>query len=652
MYVNRFPRRANSPFNAVWGMRERPPRALGFQEGRELAEHEIPTWWNGKQTGGGPFRSPARRRLRIVHINDTHHMHLGQQPTRAHDSAADKHEEQRPPVYTVANYLAAARRDAQKEETDLLYLSAGDEHTGTSLDELLGYTVDSFFESTGYALQSVLGLDAAAIGNHDLDRGPAILQKAIAESASFPVLSANIRESRYLIDYYAALIGETNHGVSVGIVAVTTDEQLDVRSALDPDFSIEDPVEASLRWYRRIAPSVDVVIVLSHLGLNVPGSRHQSNLDDRVLATTLAEEEFATGNGSAARAGGPLTLIIGGHTHTIIDPTANPVVVAGIPVFQAGCNADYLGDIEIDITMKSARGKIVAINGYGTTERSGHRAASRDLDTLITGTLTRLRSAVLTPVAAISQSGRADTVTTLTDRLSGECAIANMITDALRVRYNDADAGTSVVFACDASGIQSGLTEKNSVEGILRIDDLYRILPYADSIYRAVLAPAELVSILHSNALRRIPADHLESNGGEIGLLDWSRIARGYLHFSRNLRYMVAGLRDGETPHDTTSDITLDGKSIEDFPAEHEIVLYCNSFSALGNQGWSERDGANFREFGAVSLPELGFQDTGEPLRAALIESLMEAGFVSIARDGRVRVYRHESAEGDSDGDP
>lgn len=581
------------------------------------------------------------RRLRIVHINDTHHFHLGSQPTRTTE-VVDRGGSSddgiggtvSTPIYNVAEYLGTARREAEENEVDLLYLSAGDEHTGTSLDELLGYAPETYRRSTAYALQSILGLDTATIGNHDLDRGPRILQEAITKSADFPVLSANIRDSLHLIDYYATLIGETVHGVSVGIIGVTTNEQIDVRSTLDPQFVFEDPIGATLRWYRRIAPIVDVVIILSHLGLNVPGSRHRSKQDDRVLAQALAGYRVSD-------AGGPITLIIGGHTHTVIDPTTGPVVIEGIQIFQAGCNMEYLGDIQVDLAERSVQGRLVALD-----DRHGKEARGNvPLGTTISHTLTQLRKTVLTPVATLSRSEGADVFTTLADRLSGECALANAITDAVRNHFTMASGG-SVVVACDASGIQSGLTEENTAEGIIRIDDLYRILPYADSIYRAILFPKQLVAILESNALRRIPANRLVSAGGEIGLMDWSKIARGYLHFSGNLRYRITGTNGGEShaagsqspqpPHLT--EILLDGKPIESYPDDYEIVMYCNSFSALGNQGWSEKDESNFQEFGFVSLPALGFNDTGEPFRSVLIESLMQLGVVSIVRDGRVKV--------------
>ncbi|MFW6223792.1 MAG: 5'-nucleotidase C-terminal domain-containing protein, partial [Spirochaetota bacterium] len=214
----------------------------------------------------------------------------------------------------------------------------------------------------------------------------------------------------------------------------------------------------------------------------------------------------------------------------------------------------------------------------------------------------------------------------LEDRLSGECSIANMVCDALRAHIHDSSYHEStrhLVVACDASGIQAGLRES----AVLRVDDLYRILPYADSLYEAVVNPADLLSILASNVLRRLSPDSLSGRGGPVDPTDWARIARGFLHFSANLRYRAgpSGLREA----------TLDGTPVSSLPEREGIRIICNSFSAMGNQGWGPEDVGAFEEFGSASLPAMGFEDRGEPLRQVLIASLSRTSAVDIVTDGR-----------------
>ena len=554
--------------------------------------------------------------MHIVHINDAHHFHLGTRP-----ADANKEEPQKTlPIHALDQFLERKRQECIDRGDDLLYLSAGDEHTGTSLDELLGYSPEQFRMSAGYAFQSLLGLDAAAIGNHDLDRGSRILREAARQSASFPILSANIADSEFLTERVAAIVGETSGGISVGIVGLTTDAQITVPRSLDSAFRIGDPIEAALRWYGRLAPVVEVLIMLSHLGLNVDGSRHQSKRDDRFLARAIAREESSTLPGKV-----PVVLIIGGHTHTLIDPESKPVVVDGIPIFQAGCNMEHVGEVRVEPRYRTIEGKLISLAPSG-----GEAPLSEEIAIHAQKAVTALSEAVLRPVVTIGRADDVDVTTTLEDRLTGECAVADMITDALYDRCRTSEHSI-VIVACDASGIQSGITEDNRKKGILCIDDFYRILPYADSLFRAVVTPDDLEEIVQSNSRRVLPRRLLETQGGDIGPMDWSKIARGFLHFSWNLRYRIEENREGNR----ASGITIDNVPLEELPPQTSIALYCNSFSAMGNQGWSV-DEESFGEFGSVSLSELPFSDTTIPLRIALIESLSGKKHLTLGRDGRL----------------
>jgi hypothetical protein len=458
----------------------------------------------------------------------------------------------------------------------------------------------------------------------------------MGRSATFPVLSANISGSEALTDHVPAIIGETSRGTRVGIIGVTTNEQLQVRPTLDPDVRVGDPVEQARSWQRVLTPLVDLLIILSHLGLNVPGSRHTSEVDDRSLAEALSVSRLEqttytperTRRTETAGTDGPPVLIIGGHTHTVIDPQVDPVVVNGIPIFQAGCNLSHLGVIDIQ---EGVTGRLIPLSPEQATLPADWGKLPLEIAAIHSRTISSLSRAAARVVADIGSASDASETTTLEDRLTGECAIANMITDAIRRGIRSGE-DHPVIVATDASGIHSGLMDDTS----LRVDDLYRILPYADSLYRAEITPTQLHVVLGSNALRILPREKLMTRGGPIGLRDWAYIARGFLHFSENLRYTMS-TGTGET---TVEDVTLDGVRLDQMPRRQRIVVYCNSFSAMGNQGWGIADDASFREFGRVSLRAFGFRDTGRPYRQALIDSLEGAGALRIAKDGRINHRR------------
>jgi len=603
--IHTVPPNPNGGFRELWAL---------DSEAADASRHDAPL--RVVPPAGFPLREgkALSAPLRILHVNDTHHMHFGAHPAGAAATLPSR-------LRALRDAIGNERDRAREAGEDLVYLSAGDEHTGTSLDELLGYSPEDSCTSVAYEVQSALGLDAATIGNHDLDRGPEILERAIRSSASFPLLASNITRSRFLSSFCSAVIGVTECGTRVGVIGVTTDEQLQVRQTLEAGFHVSDPLESAVYWYRVVAPLADFVVILSHTGINVTGSRHHSRVDDRRIARSIDR----TSTGAVP------TCIIGGHTHTLIDPDVEPVVASTIPVFQAGCNLGHLGVVTVDGGRVS--GRLIQLYDAEVGPRSGDRTSSLpDLEPLCRRTVGLLARTVSRIVGRIRSVDDAPVESVLEDRLSGECSIANLITDSVRIAAVSAgvarEPADHVVVAADASGIQSSMLGTRAI----RVDDLYRILPYADSVFAAVLRPADLTAILESNARRRLARTLLETHGGPIGLMDWSQIARGFLHFSAGLRYTIAG------PHEAEVDATIDGRPVGSLPDSTRILMLCNSFTAMGNQGWGLRDDESFREFGAVSLPAMGFSDRGKPYRQLVIEAIERHGEVTIAKDGRLRV--------------
>ena len=68
---------------------------------------------------------------------------------------------------------------------------------------------------------------------------------------------------------------------------------------------------------------VDLTILLTHIGFS----------EDKALAARLSEKDG-------------VDLIIGGHSHTVLKTAS---VVNNIPIFHAGANTDYLGNIMLKV---------------------------------------------------------------------------------------------------------------------------------------------------------------------------------------------------------------------------------------------------------------------------------------------------------------
>ncbi|MFH0992578.1 MAG: metallophosphoesterase [bacterium] len=116
--------------------------------------------------------------LTILHINDTHSTlgTIGPRNAALQGGLGG--------IARVASYVGYTKMT----EPNVLFLHAGDAFVGDLF-------FNSFFGVAELKLLLSLGLDAMAVGNHEFDLTPAILQMALDSAftdAAFPMLSANI----------------------------------------------------------------------------------------------------------------------------------------------------------------------------------------------------------------------------------------------------------------------------------------------------------------------------------------------------------------------------------------------------------------------------------------------------------------------------
>ena len=124
------------------------------------------------ETVASPVPAPvtAVTHLTILYTNDEHGWMEGKEKGRG-----------------AANMVGLWReREEYSEEGPYLVLSGGDMWTGPA--------ISSWFDGESMAeVMNAMGYDAAAIGNHEFDKGISVLRERAAQS-EFPFLSANIRD--------------------------------------------------------------------------------------------------------------------------------------------------------------------------------------------------------------------------------------------------------------------------------------------------------------------------------------------------------------------------------------------------------------------------------------------------------------------------
>ena len=213
---------------------------------------------------------------------------------------------------------------AVKECRDTVFtivVDAGDRWTGNAYVDLAEGRLPMI------QLMNAVGYDVATLGNHDFDAGQKVLDEAI-EKAEFDVVCANMKASGvWLDDVDASEQITTPEGVVVDFVGVVTSYSNGHPDGNDVNFEglkFNDPQAVAERECEE--SKGDVKVLLSHMG------------DDRDLDL-------------AARYGG-YDVILGGHTHRLLDTVVNGTVVG-----QTQRKLKYVGATKI----KMRGSKVVSI---------------------------------------------------------------------------------------------------------------------------------------------------------------------------------------------------------------------------------------------------------------------------------------------------
>jgi 2',3'-cyclic-nucleotide 2'-phosphodiesterase (5'-nucleotidase family) len=239
------------------------------------------------------------------------------------------------PYGGIARMGAIVKAERQKVRRSL-WLDSGDCFQGAPVFNV-------FKGEAEFRALSQLGLDAAVVGNHEFDLGAQNFYDQIVNNAAFPLLAAN---------YYFEDPAEPNRpklrevvqpyqifdldGITVGVIGMANwssltgifegQNSLGIRPLADAD-TVKDYV-ALLR------PSVDLVVLLSHLGLD----------EDEGLAASEVQDQ---------NEGLPLDgvdLILGGHLHIVL----NPPKIANVDAYghqtvlvHSGAFAKYVGRLDL-----------------------------------------------------------------------------------------------------------------------------------------------------------------------------------------------------------------------------------------------------------------------------------------------------------------
>lgn len=400
--------------------------------------------------------------LNILHIND---LHSRIEPINRFDSSCNAEDDAAGECFGGVARVATKineRRDAlTAEDANVLVLDAGDQFQGSMF-------FSTYSGEAAVEFMNAIGFDAMAVGNHEFNLGPEVLDDFIA-AADFPVISGNTLAGASsplagdLDGYVITEVGGEQIGI-VSVLATNTDEL----SSPGPTILFIDEINYLQGAVAELeAEGVNKIILLSHVGLP----------RDREIAAAVDG----------------IDVIVGGHSHTLLSNTDEdaagpyPVIVQNpsgqdVPIVQAYAYSKYLGEIAVTF---DDEGNVISAEG------EPHLLdASVTPDEAIAARVAELREPIedlMTEV--VGQSAEVIEGSREVCRAM-ECEMGNLVSDAMLDRVRD--QGTQIA-------IQNGGGLRASIDGgEITMGEVLTVLPFQNTLATFQLSGADVVAALEN----------------------------------------------------------------------------------------------------------------------------------------------------------
>ncbi len=397
---------------------------------------------------------------------------------------------------------------------NVLLVDGGDEMQGSLLSNLQkGAPTIAGFNALGY--------NAATFGNHEFDWGQTNLGDRTVQ-ATYPFVTANIVKNDTgncatagwtKPDFAdAPYTLQTANGLKVALIGVTTTETPTITvSAATAGLCFKDPADSILHYYDAMKGEADVIVVLSHLGFNDGGYGYGIPVyGDQTLADKLY------------KAGKPVPLIIGGHSHTNVGgggSNPNPAVVDGVTtVVQAYYSGRAVGranfTFDPDTRATTVAWQRLAVvpdvfNPDGTVKTAGTPDDS-DVKEVIDNYANDA-----TYVALVNQPIGYSAVDLPRNGGTADNMMGTFVDDAIYGYLNtDADPSNDIdIFFNNAGGIRTdwcyvggawvntGCTSGTHEPALLTYGNMFTILPFGNATVVGTMTGAEILQVLNQGPL-------------------------------------------------------------------------------------------------------------------------------------------------------
>jgi 2',3'-cyclic-nucleotide 2'-phosphodiesterase (5'-nucleotidase family) len=369
--------------------------------------------------------------LTIMHTNDTH-------------AALDN-------IGRRATLIKQIREEAGEENT--LLVDSGDVFNGTLYFTVAQGLADVWF-------MQYLSYDAMSLGNHEFDKGPAVLANFI-DNAEFPILCANFdfSQEKHLAGKIQPWTIIQKGGEKYGLIGLTLETTREISSP-GANITINDVFQSAQQAVTALKDQqVDKIIALTHIGWD----------NDIDLAKKVKG----------------IDIIIGGYSHIVPEVYPTVVIKNNVPtlIVQAGTQGQYLGMLKVAFDqngiLKNWDGsRLIAINKeiepdpVCTTRLAEYQKPINELMTNIIGS------------TMVNLDGDKKSVR------SQESNLGNLITDAMLKKAGSAGADLAII---------NGGTIRSSIPtGDISLGQVLEVLPFGNYLMVIELSGKQIMAALEN----------------------------------------------------------------------------------------------------------------------------------------------------------
>jgi 5'-nucleotidase len=482
----------------------------------------------GTNTGGAREKKTMKT-FTILHTNDMHSNFIGMGPASDY-TPFTLNDDQTRGGYARLAALIAKRKAARQAQGPVLILDAGDFSMGTP------FAAASREIGGELQLMAHMGYEATTFGNHEFDLGTDGLGKAIAVAAKAgrvpAILAANTVVSgtdATLADLQRLtkegvirpyLVIERG-GIRFGVFGVIGKEAIFYTTPGANSFS--DAIETARSTVKtlRETEKVDVVICLSHGGVEKDKSGHYTDGDDVRLPKAVPG----------------IDIVIGGHSHTEL---TEPIIVNGrTPVVQTGLEGRNLGELVVTVDAGAGTLKVESYQLHPIDDSIiGDRAIADAIEQLknpVTAAVFASRGySIDQPLAITSQ----DLPNTFTD-IAASTLLANLCTDAFR-KATRADIGFT------AGGMIRAPLMRGKT-GVITVYDVFAVAPLGYGVVDTTAGSALVTGYFTGLELKHLLEFFLVDNAAHPGEY-FPRTSGARFHYdkSRPVFDVVTGIELGD----------------------------------------------------------------------------------------------------------